>query len=140
MGFIKEFRDFAVKGNVFDMAVGIIVGAAFGKVAGSFVADIMMPPIGLLAGKVDFNDLKFVMQQAVENADKSKAIPEVAISYGKFITTGIDFVLVAFAVFLMVKLITNLKKKEAAAPPPPPPGPTKDQELLMQIRDLLAKR
>lgn len=140
MGFIKEFRDFAVKGNVFDMAVGIIVGAAFGKVAGSFVADIMMPPIGFLAGNVDFSEFKFVMKPAQAATETAKAANEVAIYYGKFITAGIDFVLVAFAVFMLIKLITNLKKKEAAAPPPPPPGPTKEQLLLTEIRDLLAKR
>ncbi|MFA6044966.1 MAG: large-conductance mechanosensitive channel protein MscL [Phycisphaerales bacterium] len=135
MGFIQEFRDFAVKGNVFDMAVGVIVGAAFGKLAGSFVSDIMMPPIGMAAGKVDFSNLKVVIQ----HADEASKTPEVAILYGKFISTGIDFLLMALAVFILVKVVSNLKKKDAPAPPPPP-GPTKDQLLLTEIRDLLAKR
>lgn len=143
MGFIQEFRDFAVKGNVFDMAVGIIIGGAFGKLAGSFVNDIMMPPIGMAAGKVDFSQLRVVLQAGVPEvkdltgAVVTKAAPEVAIMYGKFISVGIDFFLMALAVFIMVKMVNTMKKKEAAAPPP---GPTKDQELLMQIRDSLAKR
>jgi len=140
MGFIQEFRDFAVKGNVFDMAVGVIVGGAFGKLAGSFVNDIMMPVVGMGAGKVDFSDLKLVLQKAEPATETTKAVAEVAISYGKFISTGIDFILMAFAVFLLVKLVANLKKKEPPAAPPPPPGPTKDQQLLMEIRDLLARQ
>ncbi|GJQ30320.1 MAG: large-conductance mechanosensitive channel [Phycisphaerae bacterium] len=145
MGIIQEFRDFAVKGNVFDMAVGVIIGGAFGKLAGSFVNDIMMPPIGMAAGKVDFTDLKLILQEAAPATTDAagaavKAVPEVAIAYGKFISVGIDFFLMALAVFILVKIVSKLKKKEAAAPPPPPPGPTKDQELLMQIRDLLAAK
>ncbi|MBI1189890.1 MAG: large-conductance mechanosensitive channel protein MscL [Tepidisphaera sp.] len=139
MGFIQEFRDFAVKGNVFDMAVGVIVGGAFGKLAGSFVNDIMLPPIGMAAGKVDFSDLKLVLQKAEPATETTKAVAEVAISYGKFISTSIDFILMAFAVFLLVKVVASLKKKEPAAAPPPPPGPTKDQQLLMEIRDLLKR-
>lgn len=145
MGFIQEFRDFAVKGNVFDMAVGVIIGGAFGKLAGSFVTDIMMPPIGMAANKVDFSQLKIILQKATpEGVDAAgaviKATPEVAISYGKFITVGIDFVLMALAVFILVKIVSKMKKKAAEAPPAAPPGPTKDQELLMQIRDLLAAK
>lgn len=145
MGFIQEFRDFAVKGNVFDMAVGIIIGGAFGKLAGSFVNDIMMPPIGMAAAGVDFSSLKVVLREGVTDGVSAtgaviKGVPEVAIMYGKFISVGIDFFLMALAVFIMVKMINKMKKKEAAAPSAPPPGPTKDQELLMQIRDSLAKR
>lgn len=140
MGFIQEFRDFAVKGNVFDMAVGIIVGGAFSKLAGSFVADIMMPPIGMMAGKVKFNDLKLVIQAASEDPTSHAKTAEVAITYGNFISTGIDFLLMALAVFILVKIVSNLKKKEPAPPPPAPPGPTKEQLLLTEIRDLLARR
>ncbi len=143
MKFIQEFRDFAVKGNVFDMAVGVIVGGAFGKLAGSFVNDIMMPPIGMAAAGVDFSTLKLILRDGVPEAKDAagaivtKAIPAVAIMYGKFISVGIDFFLMALAVFILVKIASKMKKKEAAAPTD---GPTKDQELLMEIRDLLAKR
>ena len=130
MSILSEFKAFAVKGNVVDMAVGIIIGAAFGKIVSSFVGDVVMPPIGLLIGGVDFSDLAITLKAAEGD------IPAVVLSYGKFIQTVLDFVIVAFAIFMGVKVINRLKREEAAAPAEPP-APTKDQELLSEIRDLL---
>ena len=133
MGVISEFKAFAVKGNVVDMAVGIIIGAAFGKIVSSFVGDVIMPPIGLLIGGVDFSDLAITLKAA--NGD----IPAVVMAYGKFIQTIIDFVIVAFAIFMGVKAINRLKREEAAAPTLPP-VPTKEEVLLGEILDLLKAR
>lgn len=133
MKFIDEFKTFAMKGNVVDMAVGIIIGAAFGKIVSSAVADIVMPPLGLLLGGVNFTDLKLVMKAATETA------PAVTWNYGNFLQVTFDFLIVAFAVFLLIKGINALKKKEAAAPPPAPPAPSKEETLLTEIRDLLKK-
>ncbi|MGX5728041.1 large-conductance mechanosensitive channel protein MscL [Metapseudomonas otitidis] len=130
MSLLSEFKAFAVKGNVVDMAVGIIIGAAFGKIVSSFVGDVVMPPVGLLVGGVDFSDLAITLKAAEGNA------PAVVLAYGKFIQTVLDFVIVAFAIFMGVKVINKLKREEAAAPAVPP-APTKDQELLSEIRDLL---
>ena len=130
MGVISEFKAFAVKGNVIDMAVGIIVGAAFGKIVTSFVGDVVMPPIGLLIGGVDFSDLAITLKAAEGNA------PAVVMAYGKFIQSMIDFVIVAFAIFMGIKAINQLKREEAAAPTLPP-VPSKEEELLSEIRDLL---
>lgn len=130
MSILSEFKAFAVKGNVVDMAVGIIIGAAFGKIVSSFVGDVVMPPIGLLIGGVDFSDLAIVLKAAEGD------IPAVTLGYGKFIQTMLDFVIVAFAIFMGVKVINRLKREEEAAPSAPP-APTKDQELLTEIRDLL---
>lgn len=130
MSILSEFKAFAVKGNVVDMAVGIIIGAAFGKIVSSFVGDLVMPPIGLLIGGVDFSDLAITLKAAEGD------IPAVVLSYGKFIQTVLDFVIVAFAIFMGIKVINRLKREEAAAPAEPP-VPTKDQELLTEIRDLL---
>jgi large conductance mechanosensitive channel len=132
MKLLDEFKAFAMRGNVVDMAVGIIIGAAFGKIVSSVVSDIIMPPIGLLLGGVNFTDLKVVMKAATETA------PAVTWNYGNFIQVTFDFLIVAFAVFLLIKGINAMKKKEAAAPPAPP-APTKDQTLLTEIRDLLKK-
>ncbi|MCM0080504.1 large-conductance mechanosensitive channel protein MscL [Geomonas sp. Red32] len=130
MGMMKEFKEFAVKGNVVDLAVGVIIGAAFGKIVSSLVADVVMPPVGVLLGGVDFTHLAVVIKEGVG------AKPPVLISYGKFINTIIDFVVIAFVVFLAVKGFNRLRRQES----PPPPGPTKDQELLTEIRDLLKER
>lgn len=130
MSLIQEFKAFAARGNVIDMAVGIIIGAAFGKIVSSFVGDVIMPPIGLILGGVDFSDLAVTLKAAEGD------IPAVVIAYGKFIQTIIDFLIISFAIFMGLKAINTLKKKqeeEAAAPA----GPTKDQELLTEIRDLL---
>ena len=133
MSMIKEFKEFAVRGNVIDMAVGIIVGAAFGKTVSSFVADVVMPPIGLLIGGVNFSDLAFVIQEASADA------AAVTVKYGMFIQTIIDFTIIAFAIFMAVKAINSLKKKEAAAPAAPP-APSKEEVLLTEIRDLLKQQ
>lgn len=141
MGLLKEFRDFALKGNVLDLAVGVIIGAAFGAVVGSLVADVLMPPIGWLSGGIDFADKKFVIQAAQIAADGKITKPEVAVNYGLFINAVIKFLIQAAAVFMIIKAFNTAKKrfeKEQAAAPPP--GPTVDQKLLTEIRDLLAKK
>ncbi|TXZ74717.1 large-conductance mechanosensitive channel protein MscL [Vibrio mimicus] len=130
MSLLKEFKAFASRGNVIDMAVGIIIGAAFGKIVSSFVADIIMPPIGIILGGVNFSDLSFVLLAAQGDA------PAVVIAYGKFIQTVVDFMIIAFAIFMGLKAINSLKRKEEEVPKAPP-APTKDQELLSEIRDLL---
>ncbi|HIH0946112.1 large-conductance mechanosensitive channel protein MscL [Vibrio cholerae] len=130
MSLLKEFKAFASRGNVIDMAVGIIIGAAFGKIVSSFVADIIMPPIGIILGGVNFSDLSFVLLAAQGDA------PAVVIAYGKFIQTVVDFTIIAFAIFMGLKAINSLKRKEEEAPKAPS-APTKDQELLSEIRDLL---
>lgn len=130
MSVIKEFRDFAVKGNVVDLAVGIIIGAAFGKIVSSVVADVIMPPIGLLIGGVDFSDLVITLKEA------QGAAPAVVISIGKFIQTIIDFTIIAFAIFMLVKVINRVKAKEAA----PAAAPTTQEVLLTEIRDLLKQQ
>jgi len=126
----KEFKEFAVKGNVVDMAVGIIIGAAFGKIVSSVVADVIMPPIGLALGGVDFSDLAIVLKAAVDQA------PAVTLNYGKFIQTIIDFVIIAFAIFILVKGINSLKRKQEEAPAEPP----RQEILLTEIRDLLKQQ
>ncbi len=142
MSMLKEFKDFAMKGNVIDLAVGIIIGAAFGKIVSSVVNDVIMPPIGLMVGGINFTDIKIIMKDAITDPATGKVIKEaVTLKIGSFLQTLVDFTIVAFSVFLMVKGLNSLsKKKEAeAAPPPPPPTATKDQELLTEIRDLLKK-
>lgn len=133
MGVLQEFKEFAVKGNVVDMAVGIIIGAAFGKIVSSFVADVIMPPIGLLIGGVDFTDLAVTLKAASADA------PAVTLKYGNFIQTIVDFTIVAFAIFLVIKLINRFKRTEAAVPAAPP-APSKEEVLLTEIRDLLKER
>lgn len=133
MSLVNEFKAFAIRGNVVDMAVGIIIGAAFGKIVSSFVGDVVMPPLGLLIGGVDFSDLAVVLKEAVGET------PAVTIGYGRFIQTVIDFTIIAFAVFMGVKAINRLKRKEAAAPSTPP-APSKEELLLTEIRDLLKER
>jgi large conductance mechanosensitive channel len=132
MGMMQEFKAFAMRGNVVDMAVGIIVGGAFGKIVSSFVADVIMPPIGLLLGGVDFSDLAITLKKSVGEA------AAVTLNYGKFIQTVIDFLIIAFAIFLAIKAMNSLKKKEEVAPAAPP-APTKEEVLLTEIRDLLKR-
>ena len=134
MGMMSEFKDFAMRGNVVDMAVGIVIGGAFGKIVSSFVADVLMPPIGLLLGNVDFSDLAVTLKAAAEGVEA------VTLRYGVFIQTVIDFVIIAFAIFMVVKAMNSLKKKEEAAPPPAPPEPSKEEVLLTEIRDALRSR
>ena len=139
MGMLKEFKDFAMRGNVVDMAVGIVIGGAFGKIVASFVADVIMPPLGLIIGGVDFTELKITLKDAVVDAAGAVTTEAVAINYGSFVQTAVDFVIIAFAIFMVIKAMNSMKKKEEAAPPPPPPGPTKEEVLLTEIRDLLKK-
>jgi large conductance mechanosensitive channel len=133
MSFVTEFREFAVKGNVVDMAVGIIIGAAFGKIVTSFVGDVVTPPLGYLIGGVDFTKLAVVLPALQEGKEA------VTVRYGAFLQTTFDFIIVAFAIFLVVKAINRLKRKEEVAPAAPPP-PTKEEVLLTEIRDLLKNR
>jgi large conductance mechanosensitive channel len=129
---MKEFRDFAMRGNVVDMAVGIVIGAAFGKIVTSFVNDVLMPPIGIALGGVDFSDLVMTLKAA------SGDVAAVTLNYGSFIQTVIDFVIIAFAIFMVVKAMNRMKKKEAEKPAAPPAAPA-DVVLLTEIRDLLKK-
>ena len=138
MGMIKEFKEFAMRGNVVDMAVGIIIGGAFGKIVSSFVADVIMPPIGLLIGGVDFKDLKITLKDAVVDASGAVTTEMVSINYGNFIQTTIDFIIIAFAIFMVIKGMNSMKKKEEVAPAAPP-APSKEETLLTEIRDLLKK-
>ncbi|MEZ4334557.1 MAG: large-conductance mechanosensitive channel protein MscL [Myxococcota bacterium] len=135
MGMLSEFKDFAMKGNVVDMAVGVVIGGAFGKIVASFTNDILMPPIGMLLGGADFSDLKVVLKEAVGET------PAVTVNYGMFVNVVLDFLIIAFAIFLVVKAMNTamdrMKKKEEAAPPP---GPTKEEVLLTEIRDAIRSR
>lgn len=133
MNVVKEFREFAVKGNVIDMAVGIIIGTAFGKIVSSLVADLIMPPLGLLIGGIDFSSFQIVLQ---EGTDKTEA---VTIKYGVFLQATFNFLVIAIAVFLLIRSINRLKRKQEEAPAPPP-EPPKQELLLAEIRDLLKSR
>ena len=132
MGMLNEFKAFAMRGNVVDMAVGIVIGSAFGKIVSSFVGDVLMPPIGLLLGGVDFRDLAITIQAAAGEQ------PAVTINYGTFVQTVVDFVIIAFAIFLVVKAMSASKKKQEAAPAAPP-KPSAEELLLTEIRDLLRR-
>jgi len=134
MGFFKEFKEFAMRGNVMDMAIGIIIGGAFGKIVSSLVNDVIMPPLGLAIGGVDFSDL------AVTLKDGADGVAAVTLKYGAFVQTVFDFMIVALAIFVAIKVMNALKRKEEAAPPPPPPGPSAEEKLLTEIRDLLKQR
>ena len=139
--FLQEFKAFAMKGNVVDMAVGVIIGGAFGKIVSSVVADVIMPPLGLLIGGVNFTDLKWVMKPA-EVVD-GKEIAAVTLNYGNFLQATFDFLIIAFSIFMFIKLITLLTEKKNAeepAAPPAPPAPTKEEVLLTEIRDILKEK
>ena len=136
MSVVKEFKEFAVKGNVIDLAVGVVIGAAFGKIVTSLVTDVMLPPLGLLTGGIDFSDMKFTIKDADVLAKKAA----VTINYGLFLNVLIQFIIVAFCIFMVVKAINAMKKRqEVPAAPAPDPVPTKEEVLLTEIRDLLAK-
>lgn len=138
MKLIDEFKAFAMKGNVVDMAVGIIIGAAFGRIVSSFVADILMPPIGLLLGGVDFTDLKVILKDPVLDAAGNVVTQAVSINYGNFIQIIIDFLIIAAAVFMAIKALNSLKRKEVVAPEEVPvPVPSKEELVLREIRDIL---
>jgi large conductance mechanosensitive channel len=139
MKMIDEFKAFAMRGNVVDMAVGIIIGGAFGKIISSVVADIIMPPIGLLMGGVSFTDLKFILKDPVMDAAGKVTTQAVSINYGNFLQVTVDFLIIAFAIFMMIKAMNSLKKKEVPAPvvEPVAPAPSNEEVLLAEIRDLL---
>jgi large conductance mechanosensitive channel len=132
MSMMSEFKSFAMRGNVIDMAVGIVIGGAFGKIVTSFVSDVLMPPIGMMMGGVDFSDLAVVLQEA------SGDVAAVTLNYGSFIQTVVDFLIIAFAIFMVVRAMNNMKKKEEAAPAAPP-KPSAEEVLLTEIRDALKK-
>ena len=138
MGVFKEFKEFAMKGNLVDMAVAFVMGAAFGKIVSAFINGLVMPIVGVLTTGIDFKDLKIVLAEAQLDAAGKVIKPEAALMYGDFITVFIDFVIVAFVMFLVVKAMNKAKKKQEQEPTAPP-APTKDQELLSEIRDLLKK-
>ena len=151
MGFMQEFKAFALKGNVVDMAVGVVIGGAFGKIVTSLVNNIIMPPLGVLMGNQNFADLSLKLQDAkpaefnAEGVEITPAQPEVLLKYGEFIQTCIDFAIIAFSIFVVIKIITRLseirKKEEEAAPAPAtPPAPSKEEVLLTEIRDLLKEK
>ena len=138
MSIIKEFRNFAMRGNVIDLAVGIIIGAAFGKIVSSLVSDIIMPPLGLLIGGINFTDIAITLKSAGIDA-AGQAVPAVALKLGNFVQTIFDFTIVAFAIFMMIRTINrfNRKKEETTSVPP---APTKEEQLLTEIRDLLKEK
>lgn len=131
MGMLQEFKAFAMRGNVVDMAVGVVIGAAFGKIVTSFTNDLLMPVLGVFTGGIDFSDKAIVLKDALGD------VPAVALKYGVFINVIIDFLIVAFAIFLLVKAMNKAMPKP---PPPPPPGPSKEEVLLTEIRDALVRR
>ncbi|MFO0081990.1 MAG: large-conductance mechanosensitive channel protein MscL [Phycisphaerales bacterium] len=145
MGLISEFREFALRGNVVDLAVGVIIGAAFGKIVGVMVDKVLMPPIGYIAGGIDFADKKLVLaaakpelKDAATGAITQKAIPEVAIGWGEFVNASIYFIIVAFCLFIVIKLMNTAKQRfEADKPVPAPAGPSPQEKLLMEIRDAI---
>lgn len=141
MGLLKEFKDFAMRGNLVDVAVAFVMGASFGKIVSSFVDGIVMPFIAMLTGGIDFSDKKWILSEGVAESTGTDgtvipAIAEVSVNYGVFITNLVDFIVVAFAVFMVIKAINNMKKAE---PAPAPPGPSNEEKLLSEIRDLLKK-
>jgi len=135
MGFVKEFKEFAMRGSVVDLAVGVVIGGAFGKIVSSMVDDVIMPPIGYITGGVDFGSLKYVLKEANEVA----GISEVSITYGNFVNSIIQFLIIAFCIFLVIKGINSLKRKEEAAPETPA-APSNEEVLLGEIRDLLKSK
>lgn len=128
---LKEFKEFAFKGNVIDLAVGVIIGGAFGKIVTSLVSDVLMPAIGIILGGISFKDLKYIITPAVGD------VPAVTLNYGSFIQSIVDFFIIAISIFLFIKLISLTKKKQVEAAPPPPPAPAAEVVLLEEIRDLL---
>jgi large conductance mechanosensitive channel len=138
MGMMKEFKDFAMRGNVVDLAVAVVIGGAFGKIVTSLVGDVIMPPIGLALGGVDFTNLQLTLKEAVVNAEGVEEVAAVAIRYGAFVQTIVDFLIVAWAIFMVVRAMNSMKKKEEAAPAPPP-QPSEEVLLLREIRDNLKR-
>lgn len=139
MGFIKEFKEFAMRGNVIDLAVGVVIGGAFGKIVTSLVDDLIMPIIGVITGGVDFSQKKIIIKDAILNPDGSELAAAVTLNYGNFINVVIQFLIIAFCIFVVIKGINSLKKKEEEAPPAPA-GPSNEEVLLAEIRDLLKNK
>ncbi len=139
MGMLGEFRQFAMRGNVVDLAVGVIIGGAFGKIVSSFVGDILMPPIGALLGGTDFTGLKIVLKEKLVEVGGKAVSQPVTLNYGNFIQVTIDFLIIAFSIFMMIKMMNALNKKNIPAPPPPA-EPSNEEKLLTEIRDLLKKQ
>lgn len=138
MGMVSEFKEFAMRGNVVDLAVGVVIGAAFGKIVASLVNDVIMPAVGFIVGGVNFSDLAFELKAATVDAAGAE-VPAVLVKYGAFIQTIVDFLIIAFAIFVAVKVINKLKRKEEAAPAAPP-APSEEVKLLTEIRDALKSR
>jgi large conductance mechanosensitive channel len=132
MGLMKDFKSFAMKGNVIDLAVAVIIGGAFGKIVSSLVNDVLMPPLGLLLGKVDFKDLRIILKHGTDGA------ANVTLNYGMFLQNTFDFLIIAFCIFIIIRAISKLEKKKEEIPAPPP-APSKQEQLLEEIRDLLKK-
>lgn len=138
--FMKDFKEFAMKGNVLDMAVGVIIGGAFGKIVSSLVADVIMPPIGVLTGGVKFTELKWVLKPA-EVVDGVEQVAAVTLNYGNFLQTLFDFLIIAFSIFMFIRLIVKMKRQKEETPAPAaPPAPSKEEVLLTEIRDLLKEQ
>ena len=138
---LKEFRDFAMRGNVLDMAIGVIIGGAFGKIVSSLVSDVLMPPLGLLLGKVDFSSLFLNLSGTPQpSLTAAKAAGAPTLNYGVFLQATFDFIIIAFVIFMLVKQVNRFKREAPPAPPAPPPGPTNEEKLLMEIRDALKGR
>jgi large conductance mechanosensitive channel len=138
---LKEFKDFAMKGNVLDMAIGVIIGGAFGKIVSSLVSDVLMPPLGLLLGKVDFSSLFFNLSGTPQpSLIAAKAAGAPTLNYGVFLQATFDFIIIAFVIFILVKQVNRFKREAPPAPPVPPPRPTNEEKLLMEIRDALKGR
>jgi len=138
---LKEFKEFALRGNVLDMAIGVIIGGAFGKIVSSLVSDVLMPPIGLLMGKVDFSSLFINLSDTSHpSLVAAKAAGAPTLNYGVFLQSLFDFLIIAFVIFMLVKQVNRFKRETTPPPPPPPPGPTNEEKLLMEIRDLLKGR
>ncbi|MBI3357272.1 MAG: large conductance mechanosensitive channel protein MscL [Nitrospirae bacterium] len=138
---LKEFKEFAMKGNVLDMAIGVIIGGAFGKIVSSLVSDVLMPPIGLMMGKVDFSSLFINLSNTPQpSLTAAKAAGAPTINYGVFLQATFDFIIIAFVIFMLVKQVNRFKKEAPPAPPAPPPAPTNEEKLLMEIRDALKGR
>lgn len=145
-GFVSEFKAFIARGNVLDMAVGVIIGGAFGKISTSLVNDVIMPAVSMLTGGIDFSDWKLILKAAVLDASGAEVTPAISINYGAFLATILDFLIIAFAVFCLIKFLNSFhRKKEAEAAaepetPPAPPEPSAEEKLLTEIRDLLKER
>lgn len=139
MRILKEFRDFAMKGNVIDLAIGIILGGAFGKIVSSLVTDVLMPPLGLLIGGVDFTDLRIPLKHQIVDTAGKIVNPGVTLNYGKFLQSAVDFTLVALAIFMLIQAINRLKRNQVVAAAPPA-GPSKEEGLLTEIRDILKSK